>query len=109
MIRTKEHAQKALKRTDDALAFYFHDESGFLNIKASSLEEAIEVIKNIDETSLIYHLRNNHFQRWVSDVFGDTTLSRRIDKISKIETEVREELLNLLEERLNWLKVKAGV
>ncbi|MFQ6051873.1 MAG: hypothetical protein ACE5K4_09295, partial [Candidatus Hydrothermarchaeota archaeon] len=83
----------------------------------------------VDENSLIYHLSNNHFQKWISDVFGDATLSRRIDriKINRIKNNkvrevdklgtgkiyrgkpVREELLKVLEERLNWLKLKAGV
>ncbi len=106
MIRTKEQAKEALKKTADDEAFYFCNEKGFLNIKANSIEEALEKIKNIDESSINYHLKNGHFQKWIVDIFRDDALSRKVDRLSKKESIKKEDLVNVLEERIRWLKSK---
>lgn len=80
----------------DSHSFHFY--SGFarsLGIKARNLVELYNVIKEVDEEVLNFHMRRNDFSKWINDVFGLRELSREIKNAKN-----REELIKILEKTI---------
>ncbi|UCC33414.1 MAG: GIY-YIG nuclease family protein [Candidatus Bathyarchaeota archaeon] len=77
--------------------FYFYNEVGNpLFEKAFSLEDFWEKIGKIPVPSLEFHQRRGDFARWVRDVFKETQLAERIEKIYNVGEDLRRDLLHAL-------------
>ena len=75
--------------------FYFYQDVGKPLFEAAfNLEEFWEKVKKIPVASLEFHQRRGDFARWIRDVFKETELAERIDRIYKIGEDLRSELLN---------------
>jgi len=77
--------------------FYFYNEIGKpLFEEAFNLVDFWERIRKIPVPSLEFHQERGDFARWISDVFEETQLAERIEKIYNAGEDLRRELLNAL-------------
>ncbi|MCX6694704.1 MAG: hypothetical protein NTU61_00190, partial [Candidatus Altiarchaeota archaeon] len=82
-------------------AFYFNRWDGnqiiYTGFRARSLLEFCEVAKQVDVSSIEYHLRRDvkDFRRWASHVLGDVRLSEEMEKVKRefVETSFNKEVL----------------
>lgn len=75
--------------------FVFRFPDGRIICKASNLRELSEKILEIDDTSLIYHAKHNHFSTWLY-ARGHYKLARKLSKWDSDEFEEDEELRSFL-------------
>ena len=79
------------------LGFYFYEDVGKPLFEAAfDLEDFWEKIKKVPVVSLEFHQKRGDFARWIRDVFKETLLAERIEKIYNTGEELRRELLNTL-------------
>jgi len=77
--------------------FYFYGDIGKPLFEAAfNLEEFWEKIRKVPVASLEFHQKRGDFARWIRDVFKETQLAERIEKIYNTGEELRSELLNAL-------------
>ena len=77
--------------------FYFYEDIGKPLFEAAfNLEDLWEKIGKVPIVSLEFHQKRGDFARWIRDVFKETQLVEKIDKIDKTGEELRKELLNSL-------------
>jgi len=77
--------------------FHFYDDVDKPIFKdAFSIEDFWEKIGEVPVASLEFHQRRGDFARWISDIFEETQLAERIEKISKTGEDLRREILNTL-------------
>jgi len=77
--------------------FYFYEDVGkSISETAFNLEDFWEKIKKVPVSSLEFHQRRGDFARWIRDVFKETQLAERIEKIRSTGEELRRELSNSL-------------
>ena len=115
-IHSPKYALRTLTKDE---AFYFNKFEGkhvsYTGSRALSLWEFTKILKNIDNSSILHHIRNNQndFRSWAETVLCDIELSNSFDLIKNHFRDERPEvfrhnLLNASTERLNDLieKVK---
>ncbi|UCE43675.1 MAG: hypothetical protein JSV57_04785 [Candidatus Bathyarchaeota archaeon] len=77
--------------------FYFYNEVGRpLFENAFSLEEFWEKMRKIPVPSLEFHQKRGDFARWVREVFKETQLAERIEKIYNVGEDLRRDLLSVI-------------
>ena len=77
--------------------FYFYqDVDKPLFEAAFNLEDFWEKIREIPASSLEFHQKRGDFARWIRDVFKETQLAERIEKIYNTGEGLRKELLNAI-------------
>ncbi|MFQ5758510.1 MAG: hypothetical protein ACE5IF_02385 [Candidatus Bathyarchaeia archaeon] len=77
--------------------FYFYNEVGKpLFEEAFNLGDFWEKIRKIPVPSLEFHLERGDFAKWIRDVFEETQLAERIERIYNTGEDLRRELLNAL-------------
>ncbi len=77
--------------------FHFYEDIGKpLHKAAFSLEDFSEKIRKVPVASLEFHQKRGDFARWIGDVFKETQLAEKIEKIFKTGEDLRRELLNAL-------------
>ncbi len=72
-----------------------------------SLEEFGLTIKEVETTSLEFHLYRGDFEKWVDEVLGDKILTRRINAVKILElvgNSLRDQLIFTVSKRLDELK-----
>jgi hypothetical protein len=75
--------------------FYFYEDVGKPLFEAAfNLEEFWEKIRKIPVASLEFHQKRGDFARWIRDVFKETQLAERTERIYNIGEDLRRELLN---------------
>ncbi|MEM3833105.1 MAG: DUF5752 family protein [Thermoprotei archaeon] len=91
--------------TSDTFKFKFYKGYGEeLGIEAGNLIQLIEHLKNIDISSIEFHMERGDIARWIKDVLGDYKLSKMIRKIQNLHGEdLRKELINILQNRIKQL------
>jgi hypothetical protein len=75
--------------------FYFYEDVGKPLFEAAfNLEDFWGKVKKISVSSLEFHQKRGDFARWIRDVFKETQLAERIEKIFDVGEALRRELLN---------------
>ena len=89
-------------------AFYFFTSIGnYTGVSASSLDEFLQKIKDVDIKSLEFHLFREDFEKWVAQTLGDNKLA---DEIRNLRTQkvvgnaLRDRLYFIVSRRLKDLK-----
>jgi len=91
------HLEPPEKKVVHEMGFYFYDNvDKSLSEAAFSLKGFQEKIGKVPVSSLEFHQKRGDFARWIRDVFEETHLADRIDKIHKTGEDLRRELLNSL-------------
>lgn len=87
--------------------FYFYEpESGSTRRSAASLWEFRELLGEISNASLEYHLRRGDFQSWLRDVLHDEELASQVDRLTSLELEsdsLRQAILEVVHDRYEEL------
>jgi hypothetical protein len=93
-------------------AFYFFTSIGnYTGQSASSLEEFLQKIKDMNVKSLEFHLFREDFERWISLTLGDNRLADEIKglRLQKVAgNALRDRLYFLVSRRLKELKTTSG-
>ncbi|MFQ6064983.1 MAG: hypothetical protein ACE5L6_05855 [Candidatus Bathyarchaeia archaeon] len=77
--------------------FYFYEAFGKpLSEAAFSLEDFWEKVKKVPVASLEFHQKRGDFARWVRDVFKETQLAERIQRIVDTGESLRRQLLSVI-------------
>jgi len=91
-----------LRKVPREKAFYFFTSIGnYIGENASSIEEFLEKIKEIDIKSLEFHISRGDFEKWFKDVWGLKELAQKIERIKKSNVKgenLRFHLYNTLNE-----------
>jgi len=75
--------------------FYFYQDVGKSLFEAAfNLEDFWEKVKKVPVASLEFHQKRGDFARWIRDVFKETQLAERIEKIRNTGEDLRRELLS---------------
>lgn len=75
----EESASKHHVRLPRGKAFYFFTSIGnYTGKSASSLEEFLAKINEVDVKSLEFHLYRGDFEKWIAEALGDKELAREI-------------------------------
>jgi hypothetical protein len=75
--------------------FYFYQDVNKPIFEAAfNLEEFWEKVKKVPVASLEFHQKRGDFAKWIRDVFKETQLADRIEKIYSSGEDLRRELLN---------------
>ncbi|MBI2252707.1 MAG: hypothetical protein HYU63_08240, partial [Armatimonadetes bacterium] len=94
--KIKEKIRETFQTLPEELAFYFCSPSGYLGIKALSLEEFKEIIKSISLDSLDFHIQRGDFSRWLEYGLGEIQLAEKIKSADKFQGEnLRKYLINI--------------
>jgi Family of unknown function (DUF5752) len=110
-----------MSKTDAKNSFIFYTSSLLIEItgkKAHHLKEFIRIIKNIEESSIFFHVHNayreysfapgqysNDFARWVAEDLEEKTLAERLSSISVRDftdlDAIRNKIIEIIEDHLN--------
>ena len=89
-------------------AFYFFTSIGnYTGQSASSLDEFLQKIKEVNLKSLEFHLYREDFEKWVSQTLGDTKLAEEIKGLRNMKVAgnaIRDRLYFIVSRRLKDLK-----
>ncbi|MEM2121202.1 MAG: DUF5752 family protein [Candidatus Woesearchaeota archaeon] len=101
MIRTKFQALEALKDVKPEFVFWLCDGSTIKN-----LEELLEHLKMMNDETFRYHVNQekNDFAKWIFDIIKDEKLANDLKK-----TQNKSEFIKIVNNRIKWLKKKAGL
>jgi len=89
------HSEPLKKEVARDWGFYFYqDVNKSLFEAAFNLEEFWEKVKKVPVASLEFHQKRGDFARWIRDVFKETQLAERIEKIHSTGEDLRRDLLN---------------
>ncbi|MEM0314080.1 MAG: DUF5752 family protein [Candidatus Bathyarchaeia archaeon] len=101
---SEEIKPKAMKKVPRDKAFYFFTSIGnYTGKSASSLEEFMDVISEINAKSLEFHFYRGDFERWFMDVLEDKELAealRNFYPLNLTGEALRERLYKIVESRL---------
>ena len=77
--------------------FYFYEDIDKpLHKAAFNLEDFSEKIRQLPVVSLEFHQKRGDFARWIRDVFKETQLAEKIERIFETGEDLRRELLDAL-------------
>lgn len=89
-------------------AFYFFSSIGnYIGERASSLEEFMEKIREVNIKSLEFHLYREDFEKWISGTLKDKELAADIQKLrgsNPIGDELRDQLYLIVSKKKNKSK-----
>jgi len=108
-------AKRILRRLPAGMGFTFSYEfARSSGLTVHSLNEFISALKNVDVSSIQFHVERGDFERWLRQVVGDNKLADDIAKIivskKKLEGEaLRKKVLAATERRIKQLKKIAKV
>jgi len=101
-------SSKVLRNVLREEAFYFFTSIGnYTGQSASSLEEFLQKVKDIDLKSLEFHLFREDFEKWVSQTLGDNKLPEEIRVLRAqkvVGNALRDRLYFVVSRRLKELK-----
>lgn len=89
-------------------AFYFFTSVGnYTGHRAISLEEFSDKIREVENTSLEFHLYRGDFEKWANEVLEDLELAKRIGTVKLLEPTgnvLRDQLDFTVTKRIEELK-----
>jgi hypothetical protein len=88
-------------------AFYFCTAEGvYTKISAISLEDFVEKLDDIEESSILFHYPRGDFQAWIRDTVGDRELADKMCFIPQgiSGDKLKQELLKMVQMRISELK-----
>jgi len=103
----KKDVPRILSNVPKENAFYFYTSEGVdTKIFAISLEDFAKKLKNIDESSILFHYPRNDFQAWIRFTLKDSKLA---DEMCFIQRDIsgeklRQELLKMVQRRISEIK-----
>jgi alpha-amylase len=65
-------------------AFHFHQNGVYLGISAYSLDEFLEALEHVPDTSVQFHLQSGHFESWIKHVIGDEELANDLKEMREL-------------------------
>jgi hypothetical protein len=99
---------KMLRTVGKEEAFYFYTSIGcYSGQNASSLEEFLQKIKEVEINSLEFHLPREDFEKWVTSTIGDAQLAediRRLREQKAVGNNLRDRLSLIVSKRLKEAK-----
>ena len=106
-----------MKKVPKEKAFYFFTSIGnYTGENASSLEEFLEKMKEIDSKSFEFHRYRGDFEKWIREVWGYEELAKKMSKIEKLNlkgeqlrTHIYSAISNFLENRKGKRHIKTRV
>jgi hypothetical protein len=100
--------QKILRKVLREKAFYFFSSIGnYIGESASSLEEFVGKIREVNPKSIEFHLYRGDFEKWVDEVLGDIGLAEKIKELRNqklIGENLQDQLYQTILKRYNELK-----
>jgi len=98
-----------LKKVPKENAFYFFTSVGnYIGENASSLEEFLEKVKDIDSKSLEFHLSRGDFEKWIREVWGYEELAERMSKTEKLNLKGESSRTHIYNTVSNYLEIRKG-
>ena len=89
-------------------AFYFFTSVGnYVGQRAMSLEDFAHKIREVETSSLEFHLYRGDFEKWTAEVLEDSELTKRISDLKHLEpvgNALRDQLYFTVSKRLEELK-----
>ena len=82
--------------TSESGFYFYEDIDKPLHKAAFNLEVFSEKIRQLPVVSLEFHQKRGDFARWIHDVFKETQLAKKIEKIFETGEDLRSELLDAL-------------
>lgn len=108
---SKDEAERLLIRLPPENAFLFYRDIGVSAGKsASSLPEFAQIIRDLEETSVEFHLVRGDFEKWISFI-GDHQLSSKVMKIKGLGlrgADLRDKLYETIRSRVDELERAAS-
>ena len=104
---SKKDVSRILSDVPKENAFYFYITEGVdTKIFAISLEDFAKKLKDIDESSILFHYPRNDFQNWIRFTLKDSKLA---DEMCFIQRDIsgeklRQELLKMVQKRISEIK-----
>ncbi|MEM2995283.1 MAG: DUF5752 family protein [Candidatus Bathyarchaeia archaeon] len=101
------NAEKILRTVPREKAFYFFTSIGnYTGISASSIEEFLKKINEVNVKSLEFHFHRGDFEKWMAEVLEDKELAEEIRKLQKFNLSgdaLRNHLCEIISKRVNYL------
>lgn len=105
---TPSSSARILRTLSRKNAFYFFTSVGnYTGQSAMSLEEFANKIREVETTSLEFHLYRGDFEKWTDEVLEDNELSEKISDLKNLEpvrSALRDQLHIIVSKRLEELK-----
>jgi adenine-specific DNA methylase len=105
---TPSSSARILRTLSRKNAFYFFTSVGnYTGQSAMSLEEFANKIREVETTSLEFHLYRGDFEKWTDEVLEDNILTERISAVKLLEpvgNSLRDQLYFTVSKRLEELK-----
>jgi hypothetical protein len=104
---SKKDLSRILSDVPKENAFYFYITEGVeTKISAISLEDFANKLKDIDESSILFHYPRNDFQAWIRFTLKDNKLA---DEMCFIQRDIsgeklRQELVKMVQKRISEIK-----
>jgi hypothetical protein len=93
-VFTKEQVSEILRRVPESQGFHFYLEIGKpTGQTAISLMDFVEKLTATNLQSINFHYSRKDFQKWIREVFGDTELVLRLERIGRVRLGVSNEAL----------------
>lgn len=90
-------ASRVLRKLSREEAFYFFTSIGnYTGQSASSLEEFLYKIRQVDIKSLEFHHQRGDFEKWFAQTLEDKELASQVNKIGKLLGQNLKEQLHLI-------------
>jgi len=98
-----------LKKVPKENAFYFFTSIGnYIGENASSLEEFLEKVKDIDSKSLEFHIYRGDFEKWIREVWGYKELAEKMSKTEKLKLRGKPLRTHIYNTISNFLEIRKG-
>jgi len=105
---TPSSSARILRTLSRKNAFYFFTSVGnYTGQSAMSLEEFANKIREVETTSLEFHLYRGDFEKWTAEVLEDSELTEKISDLKNLEpvrSALRDQLYLIVSKRLEELK-----
>lgn len=85
---------------------FFTSLSNYAGKDASSLEEFLEKVKEIDSKSLEFHLYRRDFEKWISEVLDYDYLAEEMTKIKKLNLRGESLRTQIIKTVSNFLEIQ---
>jgi hypothetical protein len=114
-VSNEEYVSKILRRVPESQAFHFYVEIGKPTGEiAASLTDFVEKLAVVNVQSINFHYSRKDFQKWIREVFRDTELALRLERIGRVRLDVsnealRSEIMRAVKMRLKELKKTQGL
>jgi hypothetical protein len=106
---TSSASSKILRTLSRKNAFYFFTSVGnYTGHRAMSLEEFVDKIREVETSSLEFHLYRGDFEKWTNEVLEDAELTKRIAAVKLLQptgNALRDQLDFVVTKRLEELKM----